>query len=126
MQYRTMLCTLIISILFSSAVLAQPRSGERGNREEMQIKRLKEKVGITDDQAAKIKEIMKKAREDARAGMENGDGDREARREAMKKQMEKSDAEIMKLLTKEQKVKYEELKKERQKEMEQRRRDRES
>jgi Spy/CpxP family protein refolding chaperone len=73
----------------------------------------------------KVKAIMKKMREEAQADFENGDGDRDARREAMMKRIEKSDAEIMKLLTKDQKPKYEELKTERKKEMEQRRRDRE-
>jgi Spy/CpxP family protein refolding chaperone len=124
MQFRDMAFALIISFFLASGVVAQER-GSRGEREEQQMKQLKEKVGISDEQAVKIKEIMKKARDDARAEFEKGDGDREARREIMMKHAEKSDAEIMKLLTKEQKAKYETLKKERQKEMKERRRDRE-
>ena len=124
MQFRDMAFALVISLFLASGVVAQDR-GPRGEREEQQMKQLKEKVGISDEQAAKIKEIMKKARDDARAEFEKGDGDREARREIMKKHVEKSDAEIMTLLTKEQKAKYETLKKERQKEMKERRRDRE-
>lgn len=124
MRYSTIVFAVIISIFLSSGVAAQER-GPRGDREEQQMKQLKEKVGISDEQAAKIKEIMKKARDDARAEFEKGDGDREARREIMMKHNQKSDAEIMKVLTKDQQVKYEELKKQRQKEMKERRRDRE-
>lgn len=119
-----MLLIFVGSILFTSLVAAQPRMGDRGGREEEQVKRLKEKVGLTDDQTMKVKEILKKVREETRADIEQSDGDREARRNAMMKRTEKSDAEIMKLLSKNQKIKYEEFKKERRKEMEERRRER--
>lgn len=125
MQFRRLLLVMIIFMIFTAAAGAQPRMGDRAGREEEQLKRMKEKIGLTDDQVEKVKAIMKKVREEAQADFENGDGDRQARREAMMKRIEKSDNEIMKLLTKEQKKQYEELKKERRKEMEQRRRDRE-
>lgn len=124
MRFRTMLLIFVGSILFTMLGAAQPRMGDRGGREEAQMKRLKEKVGLTDDQMVKVKEILKKVREETRADFEKSDGDREARRIAMMKRTEKSDAEIMKLLSKEQKIKYEEFKKERQREMEERRRER--
>ena len=124
MRLWTIPLMLVGILLFTSFVAAQPRMGDRGGREEAQMKRLKEKVGLTDDQIVKVKEILKKVREETRADFEHGDGDREARRSAMMKRTEKSDAEIMKLLSKDQKIKYEEFKKERQKEMEERRRER--
>jgi Spy/CpxP family protein refolding chaperone len=115
---------LISVLILSGSMPAQPQRGERGARDEMQVQRMKEKVGLTDDQALKIKAILKRSREEAQAEFGNSDGDRDARRAAMMKRGEKNDAEIMKLLTKEQQKKYEELKKERRKEMEERRRDR--
>ncbi|MCK9410007.1 MAG: hypothetical protein WCX28_06985 [Bacteriovoracaceae bacterium] len=116
---------VIFTFVLSTVLFAQPRMGERGGREDVQIKRMKEKVGLSDDQTAKIKEILMKAHEEARKAFNIDDSDRKARREAMMKQMEKSDGEIIQLLTKEQKIKYEEFKKEREKEMKKKRRERE-
>jgi Spy/CpxP family protein refolding chaperone len=125
MRLKSLSLMLFIVFTISAVVIAQPRSGDRGeSRAEAQLKRIKEKVQLTDSQAVKVKAIMQKAREEARAEFENSDGDRDAMRENMMKRMEKTDAEILKLLTKEQKPKYEEYKKERQKEMEERMRER--
>lgn len=124
-MFQRLVFTLFTCMLvFSGIMQAQPQRGERGARDEMQVQRMKEKVGLTDDQAAKVTAILKKSREEAQAEFEKSDVDRETRRGAMMKRAEKNDGEIMKLLTKDQKVKYEELKKERRKEMEERRRDR--
>lgn len=125
MNLRTMFIFLLLFAVSAVTAIAQPRQGERGNREDAQTQRMKERLGLTDDQAAKVKAILKKSREEMQAEFGNNDGDREARRDAMMKRAEKNDAEIVKLLTKEQKVKYEEMKKERKKQMEERRRDRE-
>lgn len=125
MKSRKLFAIIVLAAIFTFAAVAQPRMGERGeNRGEAQVKRIKEKVGLTDEQAAKIKEILQKSREEARAEFENSDGDRESMRESMKKRTEKTDAEIVKILTKVQKPKYEEYKKERQKEMQERMRER--
>lgn len=124
MFQRTMFTLFVSMCILGGIMQAQPQRGERGARDEMQVQRMKEKIGLTDDQAAKVKAILKRSRDEAQAEFEKSDVDREARRGAMMKRAEKNDGEIMKLLTKEQKVKYEELKKERRKEMEERRRDR--
>ena len=121
MKARTLLILLIISLVIAAVSIAQPRGGERG---EAQLKRIKEKVGLTEEQTTKVKEIMQKAREEARQEFEDNGGDRESMREMIMKRMEKADAEILKLLTKEQKPKYEEYKKERQKEIQERMRER--
>ena len=120
MNYRNLLFVLIVTVGISFTAASQPR----GNRVEMQLKRIQEKVGLTKEQSASVKEILEKAQKEIRAEFENNDGDRDARREAMKKRMEKTDAEIIKLLTKEQKPKYDEYVKERQKEMQNRMRER--
>lgn len=122
MQTRRLFFVLIISAILSLGVSAQPRGGE--GRGDAQVKKMQEKVGLTDEQAAKVKAILQKAREEARNAFENGDVDREAMREMMMKSREKTDAEIMKLLTKEQKPKFEQYRKEQQKEMQERMRER--
>lgn len=122
MTVHRMFFVIVLTIMITAGVLAQPRNGE--GRAEAQIKRLQEKVGLTDEQTVKVKAILQKAREEARKAFENGDGDREAMREMMMKSREKTDAEIMKLLTKEQKPKFEALRKEQQKEMQERMRER--
>lgn len=123
MNYRSLCIVMILTFIVSFGVIAQPRMGG-GDRAEAQLKRIKEKVGLTDEQTAKIKVIIQKAREEARAEFENSDGDRDTMREKMMKRTEKTDAEISKLLTKEQKPKYEEYKKEREKERQERMRER--
>jgi hypothetical protein len=122
MTVHRLFFVVFMTAIFSLILTAQPRNGE--GRTEAQIKRLQEKVGLTAEQTVKVKEILQKAREEARQAFENGDGDREAMREMMMKSREKSDAEIMKLLTKEQKPKFEALRKEQQKEMQERMRER--
>lgn len=103
------------------SAIAQPRSG---NRAERQLERIKEKIDLNKEQTEKIKTILEKAQEEMRAMFEKSDGDRSSMREAATKRTEQTDAEIEKVLTKKQKEKYQEYKKERQKEMQERRRDR--
>ncbi|MFA6469040.1 MAG: hypothetical protein WCW35_09085 [Bacteroidota bacterium] len=124
MKRRNLYFAFILALIISTFAVAQPRSGERGMRGEAQLKQLQEKIGLTEEQMVKVKAIMQKAREEARAEFENSDGDREAMREKMMKRSEQTDEEIMKLLTKEQKKKYMEYRKERQKEMQERMRER--
>ena len=122
MTVHRLFFVVIMAAIFSIVLIAQPRNGE--GRTEAQIKRLQEKVGLTAEQTVKVKAILQKAREEARQAFENGDGDREAMREMMMKSREKTDAEIVKLLTKEQTPKFEALRKEQQKEMQERMRER--
>ncbi len=120
MKPHALLFVILCSMFLPSIGSAQPR----GNRVEMQVQRIKEKVVLTDEQTVKVKAILQKAQEEIRVQFENNEDDREARREMMMKRMEKSDVQILKLLTSEQKQRYEEYKKERQKEMQERMRER--
>jgi hypothetical protein len=120
MKYRKFLLVLIAIACVIVTTVSQPR----GNRVEMQLKKIQEKVRLDSAQTIKVKELLQKAQENIRAQFENGNEDRQARREAMMNQMEKTDSAIVKLLTKEQKPKYDEYKKERRKEMQDRMRER--
>ena len=114
MRKSNIVFVLMLMLLVSSITVAQPG---RGNRAEMTLKKIKEKVGLTDQQTAKVKEILEKSQEKMRKEFETNDGDRSAMREAMQKLMKESDAEIEKLLTKEQGKKFDEYKKERNEEI---------
>ena len=113
----------LMMTLFVSSGFAQPGEGGE-NRVEKSTLRIKEKVGLSEEQTTKVREIMKKAQEAMRGEFENNDGDRQAMREAMMKHIAKADKEIEKILTKAQKPKYEEYKKERQQERQQRMKER--
>jgi hypothetical protein len=101
MNFRNLILMLIAAACISSSAFSQPR----GNRVEIQLKKIQEKVTLTKEQTEKVKALLQKAQEEIRAQFENNDGDRQARREAMRKEMEKTDAAIIKILTKEQKPK---------------------
>jgi hypothetical protein len=72
MTVHRMFFVVVLTIMITAGVLAQPRNGE--GRAEAQIKRLQEKVGLTDEQTVKVKAILQKV---PRGGTE---GVRERRR----------------------------------------------
>lgn len=108
MKYRPMLALLVFAGLsaFAQAQPMMPTPAERAER-------LKERLDLSDEQTKKVEAIFQKSQETTQKGMMEHMGDREAMREFMQKQMEATDKEIEKILTAEQKQKYEELKKER-------------
>ncbi|MBC8040328.1 MAG: hypothetical protein H7Y06_07285 [Opitutaceae bacterium] len=73
---------------------------------------LKEKLGLTDDQVAKIKKIGEDARIEIKALREK-EGSPESKKDDMKKLQESIRAKVDAVLTAEQKAKLEEMKKER-------------
>ncbi len=94
---------------------------ERINR---QTDRLKESLSLSADQVAKVKAIYTKneearrqAFEKARSASSNAEVDRDKMREQMRAAMTKQDEEIKAVLTAEQKVKYEQVIKEREERM---------
>lgn len=118
---------LLFIVLSALVVLSLSTAQPRRDRVEMQLQRIKEKVGLTEEQTVKVKEIMQRAQNEMRAQFdqsEKNDGDLQARRKAMAERMEKTDAKILTLLTGKQKQQYEEYKNQRQKEMQERMRER--
>lgn len=99
---------LILFVAFTFTLSAQPQ--QRGER---MIQRLKDSLSLSADQVTKIKTILDKQQEEGKKDWDANQGDRDAMRALMMKRMEKSDIEIEKILTKEQKKKYQEIKKQR-------------
>jgi Spy/CpxP family protein refolding chaperone len=78
---------------------------------EERTKNLTEKLTLTTDQATKVLAIYKRSEEEMKKLFESSEGDREAMRDTMRAHREKVNKEIEGLLTAEQKVKFEELRK---------------
>lgn len=101
----------VLIIILVSALAAQP---QRRTPEE-RTKQLTEHLSLDKKQQAKVLELYKendKKREAMFSDMQ-GSGDRDAAREKMMKLFEETDKQIEKILTKDQKKKYDDLKKER-------------
>ena len=120
---KQILLALLACAIFILPLSAQPQ--QRGPRLEQRLQMMKDSLKITDKQAVQIKAILEKAQEQMQKDRDANQDDRDAMRAAMTKTNEKTDAEIGKLLTLEQKKKYEEMQAQRRKQMQERMRNRE-
>lgn len=109
----------IMILFFSSPSFAQP-----SERVEMQALRLKEKLSLNEEQTSKVHEIIQRQEKQERKDREEHQGDRREMMKATVARMEKTDAEIEKVLTREQKRKFEDYKEERRQEMRERMKER--
>lgn len=113
-----------LAMVFSVTLFAQgPQRGERREfkPEEMATRvadGMKKELDLNDEQYKSVYNLYLKRGEEMKARREKGQQpqqvDREARREEMKKQQEAMNAELKKVLTKEQYAKYEEMQKKQQ------------
>jgi Spy/CpxP family protein refolding chaperone len=105
----------VVPILIGIMILAQAASAQGMRRSpEERAKQLKEQLSLNDEQTKKVTEIYTESQTTVMEKMQEGMGDRDAMREFMTKQTAKVDSQIVKLLTKEQAAKYEDVKKQRQ------------
>jgi Spy/CpxP family protein refolding chaperone len=114
MNRRTFVLVIFAFTLFlSNYVFSQERGRGFGGF----LERLKTELKLTPEQTAKIQKILDDAQRQAEIDRQKYQGDREAMMKAMRERWEKIDKEIEAVLTKEQKKKYEQIKKERQERM---------
>ncbi|CUS97231.1 Spy/CpxP family protein refolding chaperone [Candidatus Chrysopegis kryptomonas] len=111
------LLTLAFAIAFISFILNFVSAQDRGRGFGMYLERLKRELNLTPEQVTKIQKILDSAQKQAEIDREKYQGDREAMMKATRERWEKIDKEIEAVLTKEQKKKYEQIKKERQERM---------
>ena len=97
------------ALLSTTAALAQMRRPSP----EVQAKMLKDSLQLSDDQTAKITDILAEARKDQQDAMSANQGDRQAMRSAMMGIMKNTDAKITTLLSTEQAQKFESMQKNR-------------
>ena len=86
------------ALLSTTAALAQMRRPSP----EVQAKMLKDSLQLSDDQTAKITDILAEARKDQQDAMSANQGDRQAMRSAMMGIMKNTDKKITTLLSTEQ------------------------
>ena len=89
---------------------------------EERTKMLTDSLSLTAVQADSVLKIYKESDAERQKMFSSGEGDRQARMEAMRSLAEKTDAKIEGLLTAEQKAKYDEMVKQRQSRMQNMRR----
>jgi len=104
---------ILFSFIFIGFALSQDRDRGYGGF----LERLKQELNLTPEQVTKIQKILDSAQKQAEIDREKYQGNREAMMKAMRERWEKIDKEIEAVLTKEQKKKYEAIKKERQERM---------
>ena len=101
------------ALLSTTAALAQMRRPSP----EVQAKMLKDSLQLSDDQTAKITDILAEARKDQQDAMSANQGDRQAMRSAMMGIMKNTDTKITTLLSTEQAQKFESMQKNRREQM---------
>ena len=112
---RKMKMMLVVAmLLFSTQIFAQNRNVDPEQMAKRQTERMTERLSLTEDQAARVMEINKKAAEKMQAARESGELTADNRREFRQKQREERDAALKKALTEEQWTKWESTKKEQQ------------
>jgi Spy/CpxP family protein refolding chaperone len=107
------LVILTFTLFLSNYIFSQEKGRGFGGF----LERLKTELKLTPEQTAKIQKILDDAQRQAEIDRQKYQGDREAMMKAMRERWEKIDKEIEAVLTKEQKKKYEQIKKERQERM---------
>lgn len=112
--------SLALCVLLTLSVLQRASAQGMMRSPEERAKQLKEQLKLDDEQTKKVEEIFKSAQEKMQEAMGNAQGDRDAMRKIMMDIRAKGDKEIEALLTKDQKKKYNEVKKEREKRMRER------
>ncbi|MDP3148639.1 MAG: hypothetical protein Q8N83_05860 [Ignavibacteria bacterium] len=116
-MYKTILFFTIILFISSSVISAQGRMTH-----EERVQQYKERLKLTDDQTKKIDAILLKS-EKKREELRNS-GDMENIREVMMKNMEETNAQILKILKPAQKVEFNKMVEERKNRMQGQRRNR--
>ncbi|MBI3579773.1 MAG: hypothetical protein HY089_10235 [Ignavibacteriales bacterium] len=114
------LLSLALCLMLTASVLQRASAQGMMRSPEERAKQLKEQLKLDDEQVKKLEEIFKSAQEKMQEAMGSAQGDRDAMRKTMMDMMAKTDKEIEALLTKDQKKKYHEFKKDREKRMKER------
>ena len=129
MKFRIPLFTLFVSLAMTAMLFAQPPGGPgRGLGMGPRLtpleraEQLKDELNLTDEQTSKVKAVFEEQDKEMKKLFEKSEDDRAAMRDTMLKKRKETDQKITSLLNAEQKKKFEELQKQRQKRLEERRR----
>jgi len=110
---KFMLANIFILFLLVTFSCSQEQGQGRRFSPEDQLKNLTEKLELTEEQADSIKSILKIQREEMQEMRDSFEGERYEMRDAMMEFREETDKKINKILSNEQKGKYQEMQEER-------------
>lgn|ERR1035437_2423058 len=110
-MYRTMMIAAIAVFMLTISTFAQPRLSPQER-----VKALTERLSLTTDQAAQIEQIYVKAQDQMKQMNTDGKPDRSE----MRKMMEDTQAQVIKVLDDKQKVEFQKMQDERKKGMQNR------
>ncbi len=102
----------LISLLMLTFLIFSFSCGQDRSRQfsiEDQLKNLKEKLELTEEQLSEIKPILEKQREEMKELRDSFEGERSEMRDAVREIRTETDKKINKLLTDEQKEKYQQM-----------------
>jgi Na+-transporting NADH:ubiquinone oxidoreductase subunit NqrC len=107
-------------LLVASLLIATAAFGQRGFDVNQRVQMLKERLKLSDEQTAKVMEIMNGSMKEMQALREKSGEDREAMRAGMREIQQKNDKKIEPLLNDDQKKEFAKLREEQRKRMEER------
>ena len=110
-MYRTMMIAAIAVFMLTISTFAQPRLSPQER-----VKALTERLSLTTDQAAQIEQIYVKSQDQMKQMNTDGKPDRSE----MRKMMEDTQAQVIKVLDDKQKVEFQKMQDERRKGMQNR------
>jgi len=108
--------TIILAVIFAASTVNAQTKKERlesKQRIDQMVNTLKKELSLSKEQVAKVKEIVAENFKNAENDRENFEGDREARMKSRMERTQAMDKKIESILTKDQKTKYEQYKKDR-------------
>lgn len=116
MQNTRVYLVLFLSFVLMISISCSQDRAPRFSIED-QVKDLKQKLELTDEQTDQIKNILEEQREQMEKLRENADGDRSQMRDLFMQVREETDTKIKEILNDEQKEKYDEIQEERRNRM---------
>ena len=100
---------LVAILLFVTACNILPQGRWQGQQQQNRIEQLKKDLSLSDKQTTEIKNIFDKSREKMMSIRQDNMGDRSAMMKAFQENNEKTNSEIEKVLTPEQKKKFQKI-----------------
>jgi Spy/CpxP family protein refolding chaperone len=109
-----------LSLLVASILIVSAGFGQRGFDVNQRVQMLKERLTLSDEQTAKVTEIMNGSMKEMQALREKNGEDRDAMRAGMRKIQQKNDKKIEALLDPDQKKEFAKLREEQRQRMQER------
>ena len=111
---KSMVVSMLMAALamFATAVAQPGRDGDPYERAERQTERMKEHLGLSDEQTEQVSEINIAAAEKMQEARESANGDREAMRSKMMTIRQETNTSLKEVLSEEQWTKFEAIRQE--------------